>query len=131
MIVVAVGALAIFGNKNAATQEIQPTTMESEKTASPTTMQKDNSDVTVILDNTGFTPKDITVKTGTKVVWTNSSGETATVNSDNHPNHLLYPFLNLGEFRDGSSLEVVFDKAGMYGYHNHYNASQIGTVTVE
>lgn len=65
------------------------------------------------------------------MVWTNKSGATATVNSDAHPTHLLWPFLNLGSFDDGKSLSVVFDKAGTYTYHNHFSPSQKGTVIVE
>jgi plastocyanin len=79
----------------------------------------------------GFEPKELTVKTGTRVIWINKSGEPATVNSDNHPSHLLFSFLNLGEFNDGSSVQVIFDKSGVYTYHNHLNPNQTGTITVE
>ena len=90
-----------------------------------------NPTVTVALKDSGFVPKDITVKAGTRVVWINKNRKAATVDSNDHPTHRLYPFLNLGELSDGSLVQVVFDKAGTYGYHNHYNASETGTVTVE
>lgn len=85
----------------------------------------------VAVTNKDFEPQTITIKKGQRIVWTNNSGTDVTVNSDAHPTHLLWPFLNLGQFANGSSVSVVFEKAGKYTYHNHFNASQIGTVIVE
>lgn len=98
-------------------------------TATDEAMTKE--EVTVTLTTSGFEPNTITVKAGTKVVWTNKSGAVATVNSALHPTHLLYPPLNLGEFADGEKVSLVFDKAGTYKYHNHLNPGQTGTVVVE
>lgn len=125
VLIVVFGAFTFLGNKKTnPTTTIQPTTK-------PTVTEANNPITTVALTDTGFTPKDITVKVGTRVVWENKSGKAATVNSADHPTHLLYPFLNLGEFADGSSVQVVIDKPGKYSYHNHLNASETGTVTVE
>lgn len=108
----------------------QPESRSIEKSTS-TKVEQQGEVVNVALTDNGFTPKDITVKAGTRIVWTNSSGKPATVSSDDHPTHRLYPFLNLGEFADGSSVQVVVEKAGKYSYHNHLNASEVGTITVE
>lgn len=131
-LIVVFGAFTFFGNK-----KISPTTStkQSESIESQqkerTVTQPNNPTATVALRDSGFVPKDITVKTGTRVVWINKNRRAATVDSNDHPTHRLYPFLNLGELSDGSIVQVVFDKAGTYGYHNHYNASENGTVTVE
>lgn len=85
----------------------------------------------VTLTQNGFSPSTITVKAGTKVMWTNKSGEAATVNSDPHPVHTDYPPLNLGSFSDGGTLSLTFDKPGRYGYHNHLNPGERGTVIVQ
>ena len=85
----------------------------------------------VALTQSGFEPKSITVKAGTRVTWVNNSGSMATVDSAGHPTHLGYPPLNLGQFSNGQSLSLVFDAAGTYKYHNHLNPSQTGTVVVE
>ncbi len=106
-------------NQNQATQKQNPTSVKT----------VEGKEVSVT--STGFEPQTITIKAGQKVVWTNKSGASVTVNSDSHPTHLLWPFLNLGEFSDGASVSVVFDKAGKYTYHNHLNPSQTGTVIVE
>lgn len=127
VLAVAVGGFMILGNKKSTPAPLA----QPEAIATPTQTQPKEEITTVTLTDTGFTPKDITVKAGTKVVWTNSSGKDATVSSDNHPTHLLYPFLTLGKFSDGTSLEVVVEKAGTYSYHNHLNSSETGTITAE
>ena len=105
------------------------TTPSATGTATPSGQQT-ATEAAVTLTVTGFNPQAITVKVGTKVVWTNKSGQSATVNSDPHPIHTAYPPLNLGGFDDGGTVSLVFDKAGTYGYHNHLDASQKGTVVV-
>ena len=87
--------------------------------------------VRVTVTNNGFEPKDLKIKAGNRVIWTNKTESTVTVNSDNHPTHLLWPFLNLGSFKKGESVSVTFKKAGKYTYHNHYNPSQKGIIIVE
>lgn len=93
--------------------------------------QIDQEEVKVTLTKSGFSPKTLTISQGAKVIWTNESGAKATVNSDDHPSHKKFPFLNLGSFDNGQTLEVVFDSPGTYTYHNHLNSSQTGTVVVE
>src|SRR4030043_2128666 len=57
---------------------------------------KQNITTEISLTSAGYEPSEITIKAGNTVVWTNNSGKEATVNSDPHPTHLLWPFLNLG-----------------------------------
>lgn len=99
----------------------------SSEATSSTTISQD----TVTLTADGFSPATLTVKAGTKVTWTNQSGASATVNSDPHPIHTDYAPLNLGSFIDGEILSLTFDKTGTYGYHNHLNPSQSGTIIVQ
>ncbi len=87
----------------------------------------------IILTNTGFNPQTLSIKTGESVVWQNNSGTTGAVNSDNYPTNLLHPFLNFGQFNDGSSFSTIFTKPGTYTYYNYLsqNQSQKGTIIVE
>ncbi len=85
----------------------------------------------IILGQNDFAPKTLTIKTEQKVIWKNESGEAATVNSSAHPTHRDYPPLNLGNFSDGQTLELIFDTPGTYHYHNHLNPSQTGTIIVQ
>ena len=116
-------------NSNSPIQQQSTTITSPAQTQTSTGSAKENV-ATVTLTSSGFEPATITVKTGTKVVWTNKSGEAATVNSAVHPTHLVYPPLNLGEFNDGGTLSLMFDKPGTYNYHNHLNPSETGTVVV-
>jgi plastocyanin len=86
---------------------------------------------TVNLTSSGFEPQRIEVKVGTRVSWVNKSGKAGTVNSADHPTHQKYVPLNLGEFPNESSVQLVFDKAGTYNYHNHLAPNQRGTVVVK
>lgn len=86
---------------------------------------------TITLSANGFSPNSLTVKAGTKVTWVNQSSANATVNSDPHPIHTAYPPLNLGSFPSGGTLSLTFDKPGTYGYHNHLNPGQTGTIIVQ
>ena len=130
-LIVVFGAFTFFANKNTSptTSTNQSDSTKSQQ-ATPVVTQA-NQVTNVILGDSGFVPKDITVKAGTRVVFINKSGRTATVNSNDHPTHSFYPFLNLGEFASGTIMQVVVEKPGRYSYHNHLNASEAGTITAE
>lgn len=105
------------------TQTINPT---QSQTIPPTITRSD-----ITLNKDGFSPQTLTVKVGTVVTWINASGAKASVNSAQHPTHQVYSPLNLGEFGDGSSVQLIFDKAGSYKYHDHFHPERTGTVIVE
>ncbi len=85
----------------------------------------------VTISQTGFSPATITIKIGESITWENTDTENHTVNSDNHPTHLLYSFLNLGLLKPEETKSVTFDKTGTYTYHDHLNPSLTGSITVE
>lgn len=85
----------------------------------------------ILLTAKGFSPASLTISTGTKVIWVNQSGAVAIVDSNPHPAHTDYQPLNLGNFPDKGRLFLTFDKPGTYKYHNHFNPSQSGTITVQ
>ena len=85
----------------------------------------------VSITQSGYSPKDITIKIGDSVVWTNNDSATHTISSDPHPTHTLYPFLNVGPLKPGEKKSVQFTTAGTFTYHDHLNPSLTGTVTVQ
>ncbi|MBI5127340.1 cupredoxin domain-containing protein [Candidatus Roizmanbacteria bacterium] len=109
---------------------VTPTQAVSE-TAPSTPEAMVEKEVSVTLTADGYIPAVLTIKAGTTVTWTNNSGKNATVSSDPHPTHTNYPPLNLGPFQDGKTHSLKFDTPGTYGYHNHLDASQTGTIVVE
>ncbi len=129
--VLAIGAFFFLSSKQTPYGTTNNTQSESitEESTEPTIGQKE-AGTDIELTSSGFSPKDIEIAVGTKVVWTNNSGRAATVNTGPHPVHTGYTPLNLGSFNNGETLELVFDKAGTYSYHNHLSPQQSGTITV-
>lgn len=109
------------------TQQSTPPVATQQATSSAQPVEQN----TITLTASGFSPETLTIKAGDKVTWANKSGADAAVNSNPHPVHTDYPPLNLGSFKDGENLSLTFDQAGTYGYHNHLNPSQTGTIVVE
>ncbi len=89
------------------------------------------SSSTITLTSNGFEPQTITIKPKTQVVWTNKSGNDASVNSADHPTHQLYSPLNLGLFSNGTSVSLNFNTPGTYRYHDHLHPQKTGTIVVE
>lgn len=128
---VVLGGVVLLGNKSTSNTATGGAASGDQSQSPTVSQQAPVEDVNVTLSSSGFTPESVTVKAGGRVIWTNKSGADATVNSDVHPTHLLWPFLNLGEFGDGSSVSVTFDKPGKYTYHDHLNPGRTGTVVVQ
>lgn len=135
VITVVLGAILLGSNKKGSETATQTTEQILTVTQPPSETEirgeKQTREVAVVLRDSGFTPVTINIKVGTKVIFANKSGGVATVNSAIHPTHFVYPPLNLGEFADAETLELVFDKQGTYKYHDHLNPSRTGTVVVE
>jgi len=89
------------------------------------------SGMSVKISPSGFEPSQIKIKRGSKVTWLNESGSVVSIASDPHPTHTNYPPLNLGILENGTSVSLVFDSSGNYGYHDHLNPAHKGTVIVE
>ncbi|MBI2031391.1 MAG: cupredoxin domain-containing protein [Candidatus Levybacteria bacterium] len=114
-------------NTNTSTQQ---QTQQQPKAGEITTVNNEKI-MTINATDSGFEPNKVTIKTGTRVLWTSSSDKTVAIASDDHPTHQKYPPLNLGGFEKGSSVQLVFDKPGTYTYHDHLNPNNKGTVVVE
>lgn len=112
-------------------EQNQGQTESQTSSPAPTQSTSTQEKTEITLGSSGFSPNQITIKKGATVVWTNNSGKVASVNSGPHPVHSNYPPLNLGSFNDGQTLELVFNETGTFGYHNHLNAGQTGSITVK
>ncbi len=93
----------------------------------------------------GFFPREITLKKGESVQWINDSGEDMWIGADLHPEHTEYDnttlnmhcgagvipsFDECGSVQKGGKWSFVFDKAGMWKYHNHMHSEFSGRVMV-
>ena len=85
----------------------------------------------ITITPTGFSPSTVTVKVGTVVTWTNSSGDTARVSSDPHPTHTSLPGFDSTTLAAADTYAYTFTKVGTWGYHNHEDPALTGTVIVQ
>lgn len=132
IILLGAGYFFLFAKKGTApTTQTAPVTQtqQTQQTVSPPASQAAQNTVTLTVN--GFSPATLTISAGQTVTWVNQSGEMATINSDPHPTHTNYTPLNLGGFASGASLSLSFPTAGTYGYHNHLNPSERGTIIVK
>lgn len=91
-----------------------------------------SQEIRVIYNSQGFSPKTVTIKKGDSVVFENKTGKAASVASDEHPTHLLYPEFDQYKTaqRGKTEFSFTFEKVGTWKYHDHLNPTMTGTVVV-
>lgn len=106
-------------------------TVATERTAAVAEAVK--KEVTVTYTAEDFSPKTVTIKKGDTLVFQNKTGKRASVASDPHPTHTIYPEFDQykTDQRGKDEFRFVFEKAGTWGYHDHLNSNMTGTVIVE
>jgi len=132
--IVAGGGVYLATKKDAKTNTTDTSSVSTGEPSSSSTTT-DNSptaaEATVITySNSGFTPNTITIKAGDPVTVKNESSRTLDFASDDHPTHKNNSELNVGDIESGKSATFTM-KAGTWGYHNHLNASDTGTIIVQ
>ena len=83
--------------------------------------------VTVDMKDIKYVPKDVTVKAGTTVKWTNSDEVPHTVTKESGPGAEF----DSGNIDGGGEFEHVFEEPGKVDYVCTVHPGQDGTVTVE
>lgn len=86
---------------------------------------------TITYDESGFSPAEVTVKSGDKVNFVNETDTAVEPASDPHPTHTTNSELNVGEVGPGETGSITVSTTGSWGYHNHFNSDETGTITVE
>jgi plastocyanin len=100
-----------------------PLTKVAEEQGEPT--------ITIVRTDTGYEPKEVTIKKGDIVLWTNESKEFHWPASDLHPTHSIYSeFDPLRPLAQGEDWKFKFDQVGTWKFHDHIRANKVGTVTV-
>ena len=111
-----------------------PATVAPAATTAPTVVAPaaTGQENVVTYSDSGFSPATITIKVGDTVVFKNESSRGMRVASNPHPVHTDYPgFDSKNSVGNGESYSFAFDKAGSWGYHNHLNPGDGGTVVVQ
>jgi plastocyanin len=80
--------------------------------------------IPITIDDAGFSPPRLEIKTGTTVVWTNTGGIVHTVESED------IDFDDSGVLHPGSSFEQTFDTPGVYSYRCGPHQFMTGTIVV-
>lgn len=99
----------------------------------PTSLKTSPLEVLVTVSVDGFTPATLIVKKGSLVTFLNLGKKDYQIYSDPHPSHAQNPLLNFDEpLTNNSSITVIFDKAGVYTFHEESNPlKHKGTIKVE
>lgn len=88
--------------------------------------------VTITYNGTAFSPATITIKSGDTAAFKNSSSGSFWPASNPHPSHTAYLGFDAGNpVAAGGTYSFTFTKVGQWGYHNHMNPTQGGTVVVQ
>ncbi len=85
----------------------------------------------VLITPQGFTPAEITVKPGTKVIWTNDDTAIHQIYANPHPTGKSLPSLKSAILNNKQTYEYTFTKTGTYGYHDQLNPTTNGTINVK
>ncbi len=95
--------------------------------------------------STGYSPKEIEIKQGDTITWTNKNNIPMWTASAMHPTHTVYPGSDLrncgkvlegkmfdacAELITGKSFSFVFNEKGKWYYHDHINPRFTGQITV-
>lgn len=89
------------------------------------------SPVIITITSAGYSPSNITVKSGTKVIFQNNDTKGHWPASNPHPTHTDLPgFDALKAIPAGGSYSYTFTKVGIWGYHDHLFTNLGGKVTV-
>ncbi len=90
-----------------------------------------NASNTLTYSDNGFSPASLTVKKGSTVTLKNTSSKTVQFDSDPHPVHTDNPELNQPTLAPGESQTFTVNTTGTFGFHNHLNPGDTGTIIVE
>lgn len=131
VIILAVGGFFVFhkSSSNNSTTTPNTTTPSTTTPASPSANQ--TAAATITYSDKGFSPSSVTVKAGDKVMINNTSSQAVQVQSNPHPVHTDDSDLNVGAVGAGKSTTFTVSQKGTFGYHNHLDPAQGGTITIQ
>ncbi len=127
ILIIAFAVLAVAG------AAFMLTNKSDDKTATetPPSIASDASGAVITYTDNGFTPSSSTVSSGTTITIKNDSSSDLQFSSDDHPTHTKNQELNETTIGAGQTQTVTVTTKGTFGYHNHLNSSDSGTITVQ
>lgn len=127
--IAAIGVFIIFTGGDDGADRNDTETKES-KFFSPEDVKE--GDTVININASGdFSPAEVSIQKGDRVVWVNKSDRFAWPASDVHPTHEIYSeFDPLEPMAPGEVWAFVFEKAGEWRFHDHLRPSKTGVVGV-
>lgn len=133
---IVIGVLAILVIGGAA--QILRSSSNDDKNTSPTPTSSNATEskaptapILIRYTNSGFTPVKVSVKAGTQITILNDSSSELDFNSDPHPSHTDNAEFNVGKIAQGEDKTFAVTKLGTWGYHNHLNPDDKGSIVVQ
>ena len=85
----------------------------------------------IVFDTSGFHPEKLTIHQGDQIVFQNKSDHPFWPASDPHPTHDIYPVFDpKGPVSAGQSWSFVFNRPGVWKFHDHLASDMVGEITV-
>lgn len=138
LLVIGGGAYALTQNSDDSTDSANTSQDDNQATdtnGSGQSATTDNGEAvetsTITYTNDGFSPATITVKVGTTITVKNNSSGVLQFNSNPHPDHTDEEELNLDSLGPGKSTTFEVTQTGRFGFHNHLNEDDTGTLIVQ
>ncbi|MBI2009474.1 cupredoxin domain-containing protein [Candidatus Saccharibacteria bacterium] len=133
-IALVIAAVLVFGGNNddgGQQSTNQPTTSSPQQPTTNNAEPSATNEATVITYNGSlFSPSQVTVNKGDTITIKNDSSVPVDVESTPHPVHTDNTELNLGQIEVGKNTSFSISQVGSWGYHNHLDPTQTGTIVV-
>lgn len=134
ILVVVIGFIAYAMNQPSDNTDSTTTSEPSQSGSADTTPIAEEeataTTATITYTDQGFSPVTLTVKKGATVRVVNNASDPLEFSSDNHPTHQDNSELNMDVLNAGESGSFTVTKTGEYGFHDHLNAANEGSLTV-
>ena len=124
LLAIVIGVVFITNKADAPTSELTNNTNSS-------TVDTSSEVTEITYTNNGFSPNNISVKTGDTITVKNNSSRVLQFDSSPHPEHTDNPELNVGTISPGKSKNFKVSKSGSHGFHNHSDSGHTGILVVE
>lgn len=123
-----VGGVILLGEDDKQVAELR--NAQNEANENNSTQASDVDESTINYTGSLFTPSQVTVNPGASITIKNTSSHSLEFQSDPHPAHTENFELNAGAIATGDSKTFTVTAKGSWGYHNHLDSSQTGTIVV-
>lgn len=120
LIVIVIGVVYYYMSYSSSNNS-SSNTQQTPSQTTPSTETPQSGEVPVEIKNFSFNPSSVTIKTGTKVTWTNQ---------DSSSHKLAGDGIESGTLGNGQTFSKTFSSEGTFNYHCSIHPSMTGAITV-